>query len=303
MSDDLSGADKVSDEGPSGEGITTRGAEPSVTRYNSGQAPTPPAQSKVLGGDSVHWYDKDGAPVWSITGKNGKQRSPYTKEAIAAGYVPGVTTITKQVWSFGLQNYFLEQGIWSALTLLMMPEEKAEDYVERVKLDSKQHARARADEGTELHKAIDQYVLGQPYDTRWHEHILTLATAMRLHGYELEKGKPQVTFATAQYGGTADLVFPDAVWDWKTKPELDGKKKLAYDDHGMQLTAYDRGILDEHSGIYNVNGRLGRKLFNVFVGCKDGAVQVHEWDDPKDIKRCWLKFQHLLGHWWADNQP
>lgn len=248
-------------------------------------------EPKVLGGDSVHWYDTDGTPVWSITGKNGKQRSPYAKEAIAAGYVPGVTTICRQAWSYGLQNYFVEQGIWAALTLPRIDGEADQDYVARIKEDSKAHARQRADEGTELHKAIDQYVLGQDHDPKWAQHIVALHNAMEMHGYELVKGKPQVTFATIQYGGTADLVFPDAIWDWKTKDTLDGKKKMAYDDHGMQLTAYDVGT---------ATGLGRRKLFNVFVGCKDGAVQVHEWNDPADIKRCWLKFQCLLGHWWAD---
>lgn len=263
-----------------------------------------PSEPKVIGGDSVHFYDKDGTPVWYITGKNGKQRTPYIKEALALGYVPGATTICKQAWSYGLQNYFLEQGIWAALTLPRITKPQIEtdsEYVARIKEDSKAHARARADEGTELHKAIDQYVLGQPYDLRWDKHILTLTGALAMHGYDIKEGKPQVTFATAQYGGTADLVFPDAIWDWKTKPELDGKKKLAYDDQGMQLIAYDKGI--PHTQYKSERAFMQRKLFNVFVGCKDGAVQVHEWDDPKDIKRCWLKFQHLLGHWWADNQP
>lgn len=257
------------------------------------------SEQKVIGGDSVHWYDKQGLPVWSITGKNGKERSPYTKEALAMGCVPGVTAICKQAWSFGLQNYFVEQGIWAALTLPRVNGESDEDYFARIKEDSKTHARQRADQGSELHKAIDQYVLGQPYDKRWEQHIHALRQALTMHGYNLEDGKPQVTFATPTYGGTADLVFPDAIWDWKTKDKLDGKKKLAYDDHGMQLTAYDRGIISEN--LNAGSGHSGRKLFNVFVGCEDAKVQVHEWNDEADIKRFWMKFSHLCAFWWADN--
>lgn len=254
-------------------------------------------EPQVIAGDSVHFYNPvDGSPVWHITGKNGRKRTPYVKEALALGLVPGVTTITKQVWSYGLQNYFVEQGIWAAVTNHQRDGETDDDYIARIKEESKEHATRRRDEGTELHKAIDQYILGGPFDTKWTPHVEAVTQALALHGYFITEGKPQVTFATAQYGGTADLVFPDAIWDWKTKDTLDGKKKLAYDDHGMQLVAYDRGIVDD------TYERKWKKLFNVFVGCNDGAVQVYEWNDPKDIKRCWTKFQCLLGHWWADNQ-
>lgn len=260
-----------------------------------------------IAGDSVHFYLPDGSPLWTIVGKNGRERTPYVKEALAKGAVPGVTTITKQVWSYGLQNYFVEQGIWAALTLPRWPEETDEDYIARVKEDSKEHGRKRADEGTELHKAIDLYVLQfagstEKPDPKWSDHIAALTQALAMHGYDLRQGKPQVTFATSHYGGTADLVFTDAIWDWKTKDTLDGKKRLAYDDHCMQLVAYDRGIAEMRFLGDLLNGKANfRKLFNVFVGCKDAKVQVHSWDDEKDIRRCWNKFQCLVNLWWLEN--
>jgi len=236
-----------------------------------------------------HWYDKNGEPRFTITGKNGKERPPQTKEAIALGYVPGSTTIIGQIKSWGLENYGKRQAIESALTMPRLPGESDKAYIDRILQESDEHKNIASERGKELHAAIDSYVMGQPFAVNYGPHITTILQTLRQHGIDITKGKAQVTFATDTYGGMVDWVSDEAIIDWKTKDTLTGKKKLAYPSHCQQLASYSDGLTPY--------GRPKRRLLNVFIGVDDGAVRVHEWDQ-KEIENEGEIFQLLVKHWW-----
>ena len=96
-------------------------------------------------------------------------------------------------------------------------------------------------------------------------------------------------FSSAAAAAMSSARLPDwssdsAVIDFKSKDVITAKVK-AYDEHLMQLSAYDVGL-----------GSAGRRLINVFVGADDCNVKVHEWG-----KDAWVRgfgcFTALLSYW------
>jgi uncharacterized protein Usg len=82
------------------------------------------------------------------------------------------------------------------------------------------------------------------------------------------------------------------VGDIKTK-EFDSvdDKKLAWDDHAIQLAAYREGL-----------GIPTAKCFNIFVSTTaPGLCHIHIWSE-EEIQRGWKMFRSLLSYWQAKNK-
>jgi len=95
----------------------------------------------------------------------------------------------------------------------------------------------------------------------------------------------EASFAHASgYGGKIDLHNDDWVVDFKTKDFADNPdvKDMVYDDQGCQLAAYNQGI----------GG--GRRLLNLFIDVKTGAVLSWEHED---VGRFQEMFNHALALW------
>jgi len=95
----------------------------------------------------------------------------------------------------------------------------------------------------------------------------------------------EASFAHASgYGGKIDLHNDDWVVDFKTKDFADNPdvKEMVYDDQGCQLAAYNQGI----------GG--GRRLLNLFIDFKTGAVL--DWEH-EDVSRFQEMFNHALSLW------
>jgi hypothetical protein len=81
--------------------------------------------------------------------------------------------------------------------------------------------------------------------------------------------------------------------DFKTKefpgkPDIPSIKKMVYDDHGVQLAAYDQGM--------PVNKLTGsRRLLNLFIDVGEGH-RVLEWEH-EDIPRFREMFNSALSLW------
>jgi hypothetical protein len=87
------------------------------------------------------------------------------------------------------------------------------------------------------------------------------------------------------YGGQVDLCSDEFVIDFKTKDmsKVKDVKKMVFDDHGVQLAAYDTGL-----------GDSGRRLINLYIDVESGAVL--EWEH-EDTERYWNMFKHALELW------
>jgi hypothetical protein len=236
-----------------------------------------------------HWYERNGAPRSTITGKNGKERDTTLRDARKLGLVPSVTTILDVLNKAALVEWQVKQGILAALTLPRTSGEADETFLARVLDDSKQQAIQAAEEGTRIHDAIEASFKGNPVPIGYGLHV----AAVRL---KLLETFPDVTDWTAEtsfasplgYGGKVDLHSPSTgiVVDHKSKDMAPGSvQRLAY-DQDWQLSAYHRGL-----------ALPTNVCANIFVSrTVPGYVEIHVWK-AEEITQAWNVFACALAAW------
>lgn len=241
--------------------------------------------------ESNHWYAKDGAPMYTVTAKNGEQRSTTLRDAKKMGLLPSVTTIMKAAASPGLEAWKLNQMMLAALTLPRAEGEGEESFIKRIQADSKEHARKAAERGTQIHTAIEQFFDGQinandlPYLEPVYKAVNdTFGNLM----WAVEK-----SFATDTFAGKIDLHSMDGegvVVDFKTKEfTSDTLEKVAgFDENVMQLAAYRHGLKLPNA-----------RCANIFVSVTEpGLVVVKEWTQ-EELVRGWAMFDALKTFYYA----
>jgi hypothetical protein len=197
----------------------------------------------VHASESGHWYYPDGTPCYTVIGKNGKERPTTVRDAREKGLVPGVSSIISCAAKPGLTYWQVEQGILSALTLPRYDWELDADFVARVRRDSQEQANKARDKGTQIHAAIQGHLEGRSVSAEMWPYVKGAKEAL-----EKEFGEQnwvcEKSFAHFDgFGGKCDLWGPHLIGDIKTK-EFDSvdEKKLAWDDHAIQLAAYCTGL-------------------------------------------------------------
>lgn len=241
----------------------------------------------------THWYDREGRPVYEMPYADpSKGMRPVTlADARKLNLYPGVTGIINCAAKPGLERWKVIQGILSALTLPKIEGESLDAFAERAMKDSQEQARKAAEKGTAIHAAIEKFYASRSVD---------VDTLVFVNGVEKEVGQKypnqdwlaEKSFASNWgYGGKVDLVSPEVIIDFKTKEFSDTIKKLAWDEHAMQLAANRMAT-----------GYLAAKCANVFVSTSvPGLVHIHEWPEP-DLFNALAKFQALLAYWQADRK-
>jgi hypothetical protein len=247
--------------------------------------------------EAGHFYDVDGTPRYTIVGANGKERPTTLRDARKFGWYPGVSTIIRQAAAPGLQMWKERQVLLAALTLPRIDGEPEDAYLDRIIRDSGEQARKAAEKGTQIHAAIQGHFEGQSVSEQWWPYV-------KGGKEELEEvlGKQEwvceQSFAhPLAFGGKCDLhakELPNVYFlgDIKTK-EFDAvdDKKLAWDDHAIQLAAYREGL-----------GIPAAKCFNLFVSTTvPGLCHIHIWSE-EEIQRGWKMFKSLLAYWQAKHK-
>lgn len=235
---------------------------------------------------SEHWYDRGGAPRYTVPAANGFQRPTTLRDARKLNLVPSVTTILNIAAKPGLTLWMQRQVLLAALTLPRMADESEDTFIARILEDSKAQARAAADAGTDIHASIQGFYEGQDV-SRHREHVeattRTITDAFGYHGWIAER-----SFAhEIGFGGKVDLHSPQGVViDIKTKEFTENDKVDAYDEHLMQLSAYRVGL-----------GMPDARCANVFVSRSvPGLCKLIEWSQD-DLSRGWEMFVRLLQFW------
>ncbi len=235
-----------------------------------------------------HWYDIQGNPRYEIEGKKG-MRASTLRDARKHGWVPSATSIWGDVIARPMLNNWIQTELMKAL---WAETKSAPIMTERGFTEAEKLARARYSKqqqeimgrGTSIHDDLEKYFSGQ--DTPRDNMYLCDNVARVLEVICGDnKWIAEKSFShPSGYGGKVDLHSDEWVVDFKTKdfpPEPD-VKKMVYDDQGCQLAAYDQGL----------GG--GRRLLNVFIDAKTGAVL--EWEH-KDADRFRDMFNHALSLW------
>jgi len=244
--------------------------------------------------ESLHWYQRDGSPQYTVTAKNGNQRATTLADARKMNLVPSVTTILNVAAKPGLERWKQEQMLLAALTLPRASDESEQSFIQRVVMDSKEQGKQAAERGNRIHAAIESFYEGIML-ADMAEYQVGVGEEIR-NRYGVEEFQPEKAFAhELGFGGKVDLHNKQynsvgLVIDVKSKEFSDPEKVEAYDEHCMQLSAYRVGL-----GIPNA------VCANIFVSATvPGLVVIKEWNQ-EELNRGWQMFQALLTFWQVKN--
>ena len=231
-----------------------------------------------------HWYDKDGNPMYTILGANGKERDTDLRDARKLGLVPSVTTILKVAAAPALDIWKQQQLLKAVAEVPRLDEEPEKEWFSRIIKTSKEAGDKHMDRGTSMHNEIEDYFnkRQREYPDFAKETYFAVVKEFGSQNWVTEK-----SFAFDGFGGKVDLHCEDIVIDFKTKEVVDEKTDV-YDEQLMQLAAY----------------RIGLELpdalcANVFVDLQ-GNVKIIKHEES-DIQKAWLMFSHLLAFYRVKN--
>ena len=235
--------------------------------------------------ESGHWYTKDGEPMYTIIGANGKERKTTLRDARQLSLVPSVTTVMNMIAKPSLENWKMNQVLNSALTLERHEGESLQSFSYRCRQDSQKVGKEAAERGTKIHAMIEKGFLG----TSTNKPYKAVKKYLDEH-YPDEEWIAEDSFCADQgYGGMIDLYSKSGIFvDFKTKDNLEGKdpKRLVYDSHGMQLSAYAQGC-----------GFDDPERVSIFVDRKDTAlIACYIWDKESHAKHLAM-FNNILEYW------
>jgi hypothetical protein len=231
-----------------------------------------------------HWYDKDGNPMYTILGANGKERDTDLRDARKLGLVPSVTTILKVAAAPALDIWKQQQLLKAVAEVPRLDEEPEKEWFSRIVKTSKEAGDKHMDRGTSMHNEIEDYFnkRQREYPDFAKETYFAVIKEFGSQNWVTEK-----SFAYDGFGGKVDLHCEDIVIDFKTKEVVD-EKTVCYDEQLMQLAAYKIGL------------ELPNALCaNVFVDLQ-GNVKIIKHDES-DIQKAWLMFSHLLAFYRVKN--
>ena len=235
--------------------------------------------------ESGHWYTQEGEPMYTIIGANGKERNTTLADARKHGFVPSVTGIIGVSSKPALTEWMIKEAIKSTMVLNIESNETIDEYVRRCREHSKLVGKKAADRGSEIHYEIEQgFVSGlesAPY---------TAIIDWLDQNYPLETWIAEDSFCAKEgYGGKIDLYSESGIFiDFKTKDNLKGKdpKRLVYDEHGMQLSAYAQGC-----------GFDKAERVSIFIDREDTSlIACHVLDEETHSKHRDM-FNSLLNYW------
>ena len=246
---------------------------------------TSPHNSNTFTKESGHWYTKEGLPMYTIVGANGKERNTTLRDARSLGLVPSVTTIMNLIAKPSLENWKIDQALNSALTLEREEGETMSAFTYRCKQDSRKVGMEAAELGTKIHAQIERGFLGQSTNKPYK----AIKNYLDEH-YPNEEWIAEDSFCADQgYGGMIDLYSKSGIFvDFKTKDNLEGKnpKRLVYDSHAMPLSAYAQGC-----------GFDTPERVSIFVDRKQtDLIACYIWDQESHTKHLEM-FNSILNYW------
>jgi len=240
---------------------------------------------KKFKSESGHWYTKEGEPMYTIVGANGKERNTNLRDAKSLGLVPSVTTVIAMIAKPSLENWKINQALNSALSLERYEDESSESFSYRCREDSQKIGMRASKEGTKIHAQIEKGFLGKtktkPYRAikKWLDSEFPSEEWIAEDSFCADEG----------YGGKIDLYSKSGIFvDFKTKDNLLGKdpSRLVYDEHGMQLSAYAQGC-----------GFDNPQRVSIFVDRADTSlISCHVWDEESHDKHLQM-FNSILTYW------
>lgn len=250
-----------------------------------------PPSFKAPEAETGHWYTRTGKSAYQVKAKSGSMRGTTLADARKLDLLPSVTTVLNVVAKDALTKWKVSQAVMSALTMTRNPGESDDDFIARIVHDSREQAKAAAEEGDRIHDACEQAMKGRPYDSSYTLHVEAAQAELDRLFPEIGDWIAEASFAhELGYGGKVDLHSPSSgiVVDYKSKDgDFSNNKKLDYDQN-IQLAAYQRGLI-----------LPANVCANIFVSrTHPGKVSSHLWKLPS-IAHGWEQFEAALRLWKA----
>lgn len=205
-----------------------------------------------------HYYDLGGGTRYEVIGKNGKKRGTNIADARKNGWVPSVTTImdvqSKPALIMWLQNQLIEACINTPFYGALWTKEEYKKYLIG---QSKRVGEEAAAKGNYIHDKLEQWAI-DGFATDVTEDIQQAVDLVHKEfpGYIFY---PEQSFAHKDgFGGKVDLWGKNeeghcVIIDYKTKDKTSLKDMVQFDDHRIQLAAYQRGLqLPENTRRFNL---------------------------------------------------
>lgn len=194
----------------------------------------------------MHYYDRTGAPRHTVIGKNGKERDTIITDARKLGLVPSVSTVKDLGVGFGLIEWMHNLLLDCAADNPYHPHEYSTlDEWKKIVFSKYRTEKEKAPKrGTEIHNKLEDYYktgnicpIDEPYIVPTIELIEKTWPGVKFHA--------ETTFADFEkgFGGCVDLHSEEGIIiDFKTKDKTELTKSMQYDDHRIQLVAYEIGL-------------------------------------------------------------
>ena len=260
-------------------------------------------------GEMSHWYATSGELVSSIpmTTKEGN-RPPTITDARKLGLLPSVTSILKLLDKPMLNQWRVEQAAKAAFKSPPLPDERQEDFVSTIILQSEEYTTYAADFGTAIHAGIQFYLRQTRFgeQKKWPATHMFAASIVEpfidwLEGQGFACIKAEHSFASELgWGGTADLLgtykSEPCIVDFKTQSFESavapykglGRPSFYEPDYPLQLAGYALGTgMVEALRISVVISREVPGLATMKIwedNARWDATYLHLWELWKKIK-------------------
>jgi hypothetical protein len=238
---------------------------------------------------SQHWYCAlTGAPRYTMTGKNGKERSVTLRDAKAAPgtLVPSVSTINQQLSKDGLNSWLQGKAIKACIENPRQDGEDEKDYIARCMELAKKKSQEAMNRGTLIHDFIESFY-NQEYLPEMPIYVRKVDDAITAHfGAQLWIPEQSLVNQQESYGGKCDLYckarhdFSGVVIDFKTT-EKSPSELTPYLEHTLQLAAY-REVLAPSA-----------RCANVYINGTTNEVAIYEHKE-QDLRDAYEMFLALV---------
>ena len=265
--------------------------------------PATPTAARTFSKDSSHWYHPDGRSCYQIekADKSG-MRATTLRDARKLNLVPSVTTILKILHKEALVQWMIEQAVLAVLTAPRKEGEADDAFAKRVlQEEEQQHGEREAarDLGTQIHDALELYLVGAQPPADMHPWIWPAAEAMAAFGKVITTEQNLVGDG---FAGRSDLIQDGgefwAMTDYKSTKKLPDPKKGAWPEHQLQLAAYAAAWAHKCAKDGLPNRPIIRR--NVYISTLEQGAYViceHEEDWETIFEH---GFRPLVTHWqWA----
>lgn len=238
----------------------------------------------------------------SIIGKNGKERATTLRDARKLNLFPSVTTIMSVQDKPMLTQWLINQLLAYCIEHPYSPyEHVVEKYKTLALVAMRKGGKDAAERGTEIHNKLETYYRDGLIDIKDEKYIRPAFTLIE-ETFGFGGWVSEATFAAAGFAGCVDLHNPHKhiIIDFKTKDKEDINDVEQYDDHKMQLAAYQVGLkMPSNTRRFNLFINVNKNLPDDRKGeCK--LVECTNFTRYLDMFACLHKFWNLKNDYFPE---